>query len=140
MLEASEIAVARQFNLRGNPMRRPISTLLTTLLISTAILPAAARAQTPEVQQTSLNPYVANQISASQISPFNLAYLAYQGYFKAQGIPSNGALIDAIESGAVTSEEIVQAAVKANRLSEQALSDRGYRNALEDQLQGLAAN
>ncbi|MEH2157307.1 hypothetical protein [Nostoc sp.] len=115
-------------------MRRSISTMLTTLLLCAAILPAAAQSQTA---LTSLNPYAANQHRANQIRPFNLAYLAYQGYLKDQGIPSNDVLIDAIASGTITAQDIIQAAVKANRLPEQTLNDRGYRHNLEDQLQGF---
>ncbi len=118
-------------------MRRSISTLLTTLLLSAAILPAAAQSQTTP---TSLNPYAANQPSANQLMPFNLAYLAYQGFLKDQGIPDSGVLIDAIASGTITAQDIIQAAVKANRLPEQTLSDRGYRHNLEEQLQGFIAD
>lgn len=118
-------------------MKRSISTLLTTLLFSAAILPAAASAQTTEATRTSLNPHVTNSMSANQVSPFDLAYLAYQGYLENQGIPSNGALIDAIATGTVGAQDLMQAAVKANRLPEQTLSDRGYRWALEGELNGL---
>ena len=112
-------------------MRRSISILLTTLLLSAAILPAAVYAQGSKTRQTSLNPsYVANQPS-----PFNLAYLAYQGYLKNQGIPRSGALSNEIRSRTIMAQDVMQAAVKANRLSEQTLNDQGYRSALEDQLQ-----
>lgn len=113
-------------------MKRSISILLTTLLFSAAILPAAAYAQ------TSFNPHTTNSTSANQVSPFNLAYLAYQGYLEDQGIPSNGALSDAIATGKVTAQDLMQAAVKANRLPEQTLTNRGYRSALEAELNGLA--
>ena len=115
-------------------MRRSISMLLTTLLLFTAILPAAAQTKTAP---TSFNPYVAKQLSTNQLNSFNLATLAYQGYLKDQGIPSNGALMSAIASGVITAQDIIQAAVKANRLPEQTLLDRGYRHNLEDQLQGF---
>ncbi|MEH2053951.1 hypothetical protein [Nostoc sp.] len=118
-------------------MRRSISTMLTTLLLCAAILPAAAQSQTA---LTSLNPYAANQHRANQIRPFNLATLAYQGYLKDQGIPSNGALMAAIASGTITAQDIIQAAVKANRLPEQALSDQDYRHNLENQLQEFTAD
>lgn len=118
-------------------MRRSISTMLTTLLLCAAILPAAAQSQ---AAPTSLNPYAANQHRANQIRPFNLAYLAYQGYLKDQGIPSNGVLIDAIASGSITAQDIIQAAVKTNRLPEQTLNDQGYRHNLEDQLQEFTAD
>ncbi|MBD2473269.1 hypothetical protein [Nostoc sp. FACHB-145] len=45
--------------------------------------------------------------------------------------------MSAIASGTITAGDIIQAAVKANRLPEQTLSDRGYRHNLEDQLQGF---
>ncbi len=121
-------------------MRRSISTLLTTLLLSAAILPAAAHAQDTKTSPTSLNPYVANQSSTNQLSPFNLAYLAYHGYLKDQDIPDSGALIDALVSGTITAQDVMQAAVKANRLSEQTLNDSGYRSALEGQLQGFTTD
>jgi hypothetical protein len=121
-------------------MRRSIPTLLTTLLISTAILPVAAYAQTTVAAPTSLNPSVTNQVKANQVNPFNLAYLAYQGYLEDQGIPSAGALIDAIAVGTVTAQDLMQAAVKANRLPEKTLNDQGYRFALENQLQAFTTD
>jgi hypothetical protein len=121
-------------------MRHSISALLTTLLLSAAIFPAAAQAQTTGATSTSFNPYVANQSSTNALSPFSLTSLAYQGYLKDQGIPSNGALIDAIASRTITAQDMIQAAVKANRLPEQTLSDRGYSHHLEEQMAGLAAD
>jgi hypothetical protein len=118
-------------------MRRSISTLITTLLLSTAILPVAVQAQTTRTESTSLNPYAANQ-PTNLPSPFNLAYLAYQGYLKTESIPSSGALDDAIASGRITVRDIMQAAVNTNRLPEEALTDQAYRHQLENALQGLA--
>jgi hypothetical protein len=118
-------------------MRYSISTLLITLLFSVAILPAAAHAQTT-APPVSLNPSLGNQLSANPLVPFNLISLAYQGYLKDQGIPSYGALLNAIESGKITAQDMVQAAVQTNRLSEQMLSDRGYRYHLEAELRQLA--
>lgn len=121
-------------------MRRSISTLLTTLLFSIAILPAAVSAQGPKASPTSLNPYLVKPSSTHQISPFNLAYLAYRGYLSTEGIPSSGGLIAALVSKTVTAQDIMQAAVKANRLSEQTLNDEDYRFSLENFLQGFTAD
>jgi hypothetical protein len=118
-------------------MQRSISTLLVTLLLSAALLPAAVNAQSTKASPTSLNPYVANPSSIHQLSPFNLAYLAYRGYLNVEGIPSSGGLIDALVSEKITAQDIMQAAVKANRLPEQTLNDQGYRFALENLLQGF---
>ncbi|MDZ8183609.1 MAG: hypothetical protein RMX96_01935 [Nostoc sp. ChiSLP02] len=115
-------------------MQSSISIVLTTSLLFTAILPAAAQTKSAP---TSFNPYAAKQLSTNQLNSFNLATLAYQGYLKDQGIPSNGALMSAIASGTIAAGDIIQAAVKANRLPEQTLSDRAYRHNLEEQLQGF---
>ncbi len=117
-------------------MNRSIFALLTPLLLST-VLSATVYAQTRGADQTSFNPYVSNQTSVNQVNPFDLAYLAYRGYLKDYGIPSNAALMNAITNGSITAQDLMQAAVKAHQLSEETLSDRGYRWALEDQLQGL---
>ncbi len=116
-------------------MRRSIS-IITTLLLSVAILPTVAQSQTT-LPTVSSNPSMANQSSANQLSPFNLAYLAYQGYLEDQGIPSSSALLNAIASKTITAQDIIQAAVKAHQLPEQMLSNQGYRHNLDDQLDGL---
>lgn len=112
-------------------MRRSILTLITTLLLSGTIWPTVAHAQTIALADSP------NTSMADQLSPFNLAFLAYQGYLEGQGIPSDNDLRNAIASGTITAQDIMQAAVKANRLSEQTLGDQGYRNNLEVQLKGL---
>jgi hypothetical protein len=112
-------------------MRHSILTLTTILLLSGAIWPTIARAQITALADSPKNSM------AGQLSPFNLAFLAYQGYLEGQGIPSDGSLRDAIAYGTITAQDIMQAAVKANRLSEQTLGDQGYHNNLEVQLKGL---
>jgi hypothetical protein len=121
-------------------MRRSVSTLITTLLLFVAILPTVVFAQDTNTSPTSLNPYVVNPSSTYQTSPFELAYLAYRGYLNPEGIPSSGGLIAALVSDTVTAQDIMQAAVKANRLSEQTLNDEDYRFALENFLQGFTAD
>jgi hypothetical protein len=121
-------------------MRRSISGLLTTLVLFAASLPSAVQAQTTSTAPISLSPNAVNEPKVNQLRPFNLAYLAYQGYLKDQGIPSNAALISAVASGRITAEDIIQAAVKTNRLPERMLKDQGYRNNLEDQLQGFTGD
>ncbi len=117
-----------------------ISKLLTILLLFSAILPNVAHAQATETAATRLNPSVDNQLSVNQISPFNLAYLAYHGYLSDQGIISGGHLINALESKTTSAQNIIQAAIKTNRLPEKALSDKADRYSLETQLQGLTGD
>jgi hypothetical protein len=113
-------------------MSRIITNLLTILLISPLILPT-----TIEAQPTNASPINASNQNRDRISPFDLTYLAYQGNLKDRGIPSYGALIDAIAFGRVTAQKVMQAAVRANLLPEQTLSDSSYRSALQTQLYNL---
>lgn len=116
-------------------MQYSISALIATLPLCVVILPTAAYAQT--TVPVSLNPSVVNQVFVKQLNPFNLAYLAYQGYLKNQGIPGYGALLIGISSGEITAQNIIQAAVKVNLLPEQSLRDESYRDYVEDQLKEL---
>ena len=120
-------------------MGRAFSTLLTTLLICSVMLPTATAAQTTGAVKTCFNPQVKaiGRSVANQISPFNLAHLAYQGDLKDRGIPSYGALADAISAGTVSAQILMQAAVKSNLLPDRILTDRGYRSALQSQLNEL---
>lgn len=101
---------------------------LSVLLVSAASAPSL-RAETA-VRQIISN----STANESQLTPFNLVSLAYQGYFRDQGVPSYGALLSGYKSGKITAEELVQSAVKKNRLSSQVLADRGFLRAVEDQL------
>ncbi len=103
-------------------MKRMIVIPIATLLFTVSMFPVAAHAQ----------------ITASQITPFDLAYIAYQGYFKDLGIPSAGGLIDAIVSKKIVAQDLIRAAVKINQLPVQTLDDREYISNLESQMQGLA--
>jgi hypothetical protein len=95
---------------------------------NTLVIPAQAQVNLSTTQQVALK---------DELSPFNLAYLAYQGYFKDQKIPSNGALISATASGQITAQNLIQAAVKGDRLPASKLQDQSYRHNLEDQLKSL---
>jgi hypothetical protein len=115
-----------------------ITNLINSALIVACIafVPAVVDAQT-----------VNNSNSAGQINkdspntrylqPFNIAFLAYQGAFKEQGIPSAGNLIFQFQTGKLTAKDVVQAAIKANRLPAQVLNDEGYVNAVESQFTSM---
>jgi hypothetical protein len=113
-------------------MKQIITAILTTSLVYPTL-------QTTAIA-TPANLYTQTQISTKtveQISPFDLAFVAYQGNLKHQGIPSYGALIDAISFGKVTAQKVMQAAVNDNRLPAEILTDRSYRSALQTQLYNL---
>lgn len=114
-------------------MKGLIISGLSLIVISTANIPAL-RAET-----TAYNPAVSgNAQSHLRTTPFNLVNLAYQGYL--QDIPSYNDLITAYREKQISAEDIVRSGVKSGRLSTQALSDKGYINAVKDQLNNFRIN
>ena len=111
------------------------TTLITSALIvaSIAFLPKIVGAQTVNTNNNS-GQINTDSPKASYIQPFNTAFLAYQGYLKEQGIPSGSALIFEYQLGNLTAKDVVQAAIKANKLPAEVLNDSSYLNAVESQL------
>ena len=68
---------------------------------------------------------------------FNLVSSAYRGDFEDQGVNSYGVLITNYETGDLTAEDLIQAAVDAGELSPAALEDDGYVRAVDAQLDAL---
>lgn len=99
---------------------------LGTLLITTATTPALA-------EKTSSNP-TTNHTNITEVQPFNLVYLAYQGYFTGQGIPSNGAFTHAVKIEKITATDLVESAIARGRLSPETLNDSSYLASVEAQL------
>lgn len=114
-------------------MKRLIISSLSFLLLSTVTAPVI-RAETQATNSTTLNQ---TPNFAKDITPFELVSLANQGYFRKQGIPRAMALVSAYQMGRVRAEELVEAAIKANKLSPQFSTDRGYLNAVESLLRML---
>lgn len=114
-------------------MKNLIFGSLSLLLMSAATAPAV-RAET-----TAANPAVSSSIPSdvTHTTPFNLVTLAYQGYFREQGIPSYAALIVAHQAGRISAEDLVESAIRANKLPSQILNDQGYLNAVEFKLERL---
>lgn len=123
------------------------TTLLNSALIiaSMAFIPGIAGAQTVNTTNgdgqinTNINSNTLrkNPTDSKYLQPFNLAFLAYQGYLKEQGIPSYGTLLFKYQTGYLTGKDVVQAAIKANKLSAEVLNDRGYVNAVELQMKSF---
>jgi hypothetical protein len=105
------------------------------MLSSLLVLLIAATGPTLRAQTTALNPTTLNSASTAQLTPFNLVNLARRGYFQQQGIPSYLAFTSAYNLGRIHAVDIIQAAVKANRLSTDFLTDQKYLTAVEAQLQ-----
>ncbi|MEH2084449.1 MAG: hypothetical protein V7K89_32120 [Nostoc sp.] len=85
---------------------------------------------------TAVNPDAlgSNSTNVSYIKPFNLVYLAYQGGFKQQGVPSGGALISEGQRGNITAKDLVKAAINARKLPTQFLNNQDYISAVSSQL------
>ncbi|MBD1911328.1 hypothetical protein [Leptolyngbya sp. FACHB-8] len=73
----------------------------------------------------------------TKLSSFNVATLAYQGQLTEQGIPGYASLEAGVNSGRITAEDVVQAAIDADRLSENTLKDQAFVTAVERHLQNL---
>jgi hypothetical protein len=72
------------------------------------------------------------------VTPFNLVFLAFHGFFEPQGIPSSMDLLSSYRNQKITAVDLVKIAVDMNRLPQSALTDRGYLNAVNSQLEDLA--
>jgi hypothetical protein len=65
---------------------------------------------------------------------FNLVSSAYRGDFEEQGIDGYGVMVSNYESGQLTAEDVINAAIEAGELSPNALNDDSYIDAVEFQL------
>lgn len=97
----------------------------------------AATAPTLRAETAAVNPRANSTATISELNPFNLVHLAYRGYFRDQNIPGYSAFLSAYDTGKVSSKDIVQSAVKKNKLSSQVLDDRGYLRSVEAHLERL---
>lgn len=97
---------------------------------------------TPAVQaQTTVEAMPANADTIGMaVTPFNLVFLAYQGFFEQQGIPKFNGLINRYQSGQVSAVDLVKVAVSMRRLSPETLNNKGYLAAVERQLNSLYNN
>jgi len=113
-------------------MKRFILGSLSVLLLSAAVTPAAQAEMTPAA------PPVNAETIGMAVTPFNLVFLAYHGFLEDDGISKYNALISDYQTGRVTAQDLVQVAVTMRRLSPDALTNRGYVNSVERQLQSLS--
>ena len=103
-------------------MKRIVFSLLSLTLALTAFAPLA-QASTPNAKYG--------------LNSFNVTNLAYQGRFSEAGVPGYGALVAGVNTGSITAESVIQAAVDAGRLSESALQDDGFIRSVSRGLQTL---
>ncbi|WP_373540930.1 hypothetical protein [Chamaesiphon sp.] len=74
---------------------------------------------------------------SSQITPFQLVSLAYQGTYRSEGIPGFASLIFGYHYRQITAKDVIKAAIAAKQLTPATLTDRDYVSAVDLQLFSL---
>ena len=124
-------------------MKRLILSGLSLLLVSSAIVPAVQAQSTSTIapvvqaQATPAAPPDNAEMLGMAVTPVNLVFLAYQGFFESEGVPKFNSLISGYQSGKVTAQQLIQVAINMKRLSPSALSDRRYLSSVTHQLNAL---
>jgi hypothetical protein len=108
----------------------PVTTLVNTQL-TPSTLPMRAGTRTGLTAMTTAT--IADAAN-TKLTPFTLVSLAYQGEYRTQGIPGFGSFQSATSSKTITAKDLVKAAIDANQLTPDTQTDRGYLNAVEQQL------
>jgi len=126
-----------QINFQKQSMKHLIFGTLSFFLLVSMSAPAL-RAQTPS-GNASDSPAPSAPSADADVSPFDLVTLAYQGFLKDQNIPSGDSFMTAYHTKNITAEDLVKAAIEANRLSPRYLNDSEYLADVESQLNGLSS-
>jgi carbon starvation protein CstA len=107
-----------------------LSILCLSLAATTSV---KAGTRTERISMTTAT-IVNNPAVKTKITPFALVSLAYQGEYRTQGIPGFGLFQFGTSNQTITAKDLIKAAIDANQLSPDAQTDRGYLNAIEQQL------
>lgn len=102
------------------------------LLFSVALVPVAHAQVRPEA------PPANAEIIGMSVTPFNLVFLAYQGFFESEGIPKFNQLINQYQEGQLEAEDLVRVAISMRRLTPETLSNRSYLSAVAQQLDSIS--
>ncbi len=103
--------------LRLNPVLRWFLSMTTELFFS--------------VNEVALDRSDRGEAKSTQVGPYSLVQLAYQGELIKQGIPSHVALMEAHYIGHINAITLVRSAVQTKLLSPIALTNTTYLNAVE---------
>ncbi|GAB4187861.1 MAG: hypothetical protein Fur006_28010 [Coleofasciculaceae cyanobacterium] len=124
-------------------MNRLILGSLSVLLLSTTTVPdvKAEVTTTPMAQAPVATEPMPERIATRMaVTPFNLVFLAFHGFFEKEGIPSSMSLVSAYVRGKVTANDLVKIAIAMNRLPSSTLNNRNYINQVDAQLKSLASD
>lgn len=108
-----------------------VSGSVAALLLSTVVANAQTNTPTPTTTTSTATTV------ARVVSPFDLVYMAYQGFFEREGIPAGNGFIDRYEADRLTPEDLVRTAIQSNRLPADTLTDSQYLDHVETQLKAL---
>ncbi|MHC5675111.1 hypothetical protein [Nostoc sp.] len=120
-----------------------VVTLINSALIfaSITLVPGIVSAQIPTSNSREIainsNNLSSHSTSVSYLQPFNLVNFAYQGGLKQHGIPSGETLVFQTQNRNIIAEDLVKAAVNADKLPSQVLNDQNYLTAVNFQLNAL---
>lgn len=115
-------------------MKRFILGGLSVLMLSAVAAPTVQAQVTPEAMPANA------EALGMAVTPFNLVFLAYQGFFESEGIPKFNGLINGYQEGRIKPEDLVKVAISMRRLPPTAINNRGYLRAVTSQLDSLYGN
>jgi hypothetical protein len=115
-------------------MKRIALVGLSILCLSLAATTSVKAGISNELIAMSAETAAVTQSSNTKLTPFALVSLAYQGGYRTQGIPGFSSLQSATASKTITAKDLVKAAIASNQLTPDTQTDRGYLNAVEQQL------
>ncbi|QHG15725.1 hypothetical protein [Nostoc sp. ATCC 53789] len=107
-----------------------------TLVSGIAVAQTATNNNTETIAINSNN-LPGNSITVNYLQPFNLVTFAYQGGLKQHGIPSGEMLVFETQKRNIIANDLVKAAVNADKLPSKALNDQNYLSAVNSQLNAL---
>lgn len=93
--------------------------------------------QTLEEYQSTGSGSTESMYDVRKTEAFNLVSSAYRGQYESQGIDGYAVMVSNVNTGELTAEDLIQAAIDAGELSPKELEDEGYINAVELQLDTL---
>jgi hypothetical protein len=99
--------------------------------------PLAAFLPTADAQSSPTIPAIA---TIPLLSSYDLVFMAYQGYFREQGLREYEVFTDGCNQGKIQAKDVVDVASKANRLPPDIISDRGYMSAVAANLKAFKNN
>lgn len=107
-------------------MKKICFEMISSLAITTIAILIGTEA-TLAADDTSTN-------KSNQLTPINLVFHGYQGYFLDQGIPSGATFVSAVHFGTIDAEQLVKSAVEKGRLAPETINDESFLRKVQSSL------